>query len=795
MGALRVTPRLARWAAALALLACAGSPAARAAQLQHGTISGVVLRPDGSPADTATVVLTDPLGNPLATVTAAGGTFTLRSVPPGTYAIRAEAPPLQATLQRVTVASAIAVTVQLRLSAVAAEQVMVRGGQAEPASAATRVTLGGDAVRRAPARIRSRGLQDAIATVPGWSTEDNGLLHVRGVDDGFLYVIDGVPVYERLDGLFGMTPDPAMVDSLTIVTGYIPPEYGWKAGGVIEVRSAARPADAWAGALDASGGADATRDVSVVSGGPLGSRASLTLGLARQSSSRFLDPVHPGNLHNRGRAWSGGAQLGWGAPADSLLTAVAGFGTSAFEVPHGEPQAAAGQDQRQRIDNGWQSLSWQKAWRASAVSQASVYHRSGSSSLTGSPSDTPLFTSADRRARRAGLLASLAYQRGRHLIKAGAEASWLRLTEAFTFAVTDPDHAEGAGLSDEAIRRSPDDPFEFRGSAGPSLFSVYAQDAIRLAGRLTIDAGVRVDWSRLLARASQVSPRLGAVYHVASAGTTVHASLGRFLQPPQPENLLLASSRAAWELSPFRADTGGGAELQPERQTAVDAGVEQPLGGALRLEVTAWRRWMTDVADPNVFFGTTILFPNSVAEGRATGIDVRLEAPRRGGWSGYLSYANSRVVQYGPISGGLFLEAEVIEIGPGTPFTPDHDQRHVAAFAAAYDSDARGFWASLGGRYESGTPIEVEPDEIDELRERPGAELVDFSRGRVKPRAVFEVAASQRLVRARRAELSLRVALLNLTGRRWAYNFGNPFSGTHFGPGRTLQAGARLVFK
>lgn len=62
-----------------------------------------------------------------------------------------------------------------------------------------------------------------MASLAGWSTEDNGLLHVRGVDDGFLYVIDGIPVYERLDGLFGMAPDPAMVDTLNIVTGYIPP--------------------------------------------------------------------------------------------------------------------------------------------------------------------------------------------------------------------------------------------------------------------------------------------------------------------------------------------------------------------------------------------------------------------------------------------------------------------------------------------------------------------------------------------------------------------------------------------
>jgi hypothetical protein len=48
------------------------------------------------------------------------------------------------------------------------------------------------------------------------------------------------------------------------------------------------------------------------------------------------------------------------------------------------------------------------------------------------------------------------------------------------------------------------------------------------------------------------------------------------------------------------------------------------------------------------------------------------------------------------------------------------------------------------------------------------------------------------LLRSNGTELSARIALLNLTGERFAYNFGNPFSGTHFGPGRTLQVGLQL---
>ena len=129
---------------------------------------------------------------------------------------------------------------------------------------------------------------------------------------------------------------------------------------------------------------------------------------------------------------------------------------------------------------------------------------------------------------------------------------------------------------------------------------------------------------------------------------------------------------------------------------------------------------------------------------------MRLELPRARGWSAYGSYTLSKVEQEGPINGGLFLEDEIGEIGPGTTFTPDHDQRHVASAGVTFQPGNRGLVAALTARYESGTPVEVdddEPDDREELDERPGADLVDFERGRVKPRFVVDLAVSQRLLR------------------------------------------------
>jgi outer membrane receptor protein involved in Fe transport len=344
------------------------------------------------------------------------------------------------------------------------------------------------------------------------------------------------------------------------------------------------------------------------------------------------------------------------------------------------------------------------------------------------------------------------------------------------------------------IAFTPDDPFVFDDRATPTLAAVFVQDSFRPIDNVTLDLGMRFDWSRLLVVSSQVSPRIGVAYNLDRTGTTARASFGRFFQPPQSENLLLASSEQAFELSPFAGDAGsGGAPLEPERQSALEVAIDQPLSPYMRLDVAYWRRWVRNVADPNVFLGTTIVFPNSVARGWASGIDLRLDVPRHNGWAGFVSYGNSRVEQAGPITGGLFLEDEVAEIAGGERFTPDHDQRNTGAAGVSFV--ASGMSAAVNVRYESGTPLQLDEEDLDALDDRPGAELVDFARGRVRPRKSVDIVFSQQLLRIGRTDLNLKFALLNATAERWAYNFGNPFSGTHFGPGRTVQFGFRATFR
>jgi outer membrane receptor for ferrienterochelin and colicin len=507
-------------------------------------------------------------------------------------------------------------------------------------------------------------------------------------------------------------------------------------------------------------------------------------------SDRYLDPVHPDNLHNGGASRTVSAGLHTRGLTRDSVRIGAGTGRSHYDVPNAEEQDEAGQDQRQRLSQSFLDLSWQRAWSDVTVTQVAAYHRRSGSALEGSDFDTPLSATADRSLTRSGGMAVLTHQRGAHLLKAGTELQRLSLDEAFGFVVTDDEEGAEAGLSAAALAHGPDHPFAFAGRASPDLWSVFVQDSWQAGARLAIAAGVRFDRSTMLLERRQWSPRAGVSYRAGS--TILRGSVSRFFQPPQPEHLLLSSSAEAHALSPFALESGGGgANVEPERQWAVEAGVAHSFA---RWHVNAayWRRDVREVSDPNVFFGTTSVFPNSVARGHAHGADLRIEVPRRRGWSGYLSATVGRAVQTGPVTGGLFLEDEVASLGPGVEFVPDHDQRVALASGVTWEHPRSGVVLSLAARYESGTPIQRDEDDVAELAERPGADLVDFERGRVRPRTLVSLIATIPLVDADGLRVALRGAVLNLFDRRYAYNFGNPFSGTHFGAPRTASVSLQV---
>jgi hypothetical protein len=327
------------WSLGLVVLLVSSSTAA--AQLQLASIAATVVDYRDTPVADARVTLRDSLGAELhGTRTDSFGRTTFAAIPPGRYLLQTAAPGAAPFDVPINVSGGLSMTIILRVPRTVTDVVTVQGQVPEEPS--SRGTLAGDSLRRLPTRVRGRALQDAVATLPGWSTEDNGLLHSRGVDDGFLYVIDGVPVYERLDALSGLAPDLAAAAAVNVLTGYVPPEFGHKAGGVIEVRSASGDAR-WHGVADIAAGSDRALDGSVAAGGTVGANARVRGGMTAVRSDRFLDPVHPDNLHNTASQAGAFGQLDWPVNSGDRITIGSNYGRSYFDVPNTHEQHAAGQ--------------------------------------------------------------------------------------------------------------------------------------------------------------------------------------------------------------------------------------------------------------------------------------------------------------------------------------------------------------------------------------------------------------------------------------------------------------------
>lgn len=770
------------------------------AQIQIGTIKGTVADPNQAPIVAASVWLTNSItGEKIETVTDDAGKFIFNNVPFHRYTLRVEARGFTPQTIPVTINSNLPLELAISLNvAGASEQITVstENNLLDPESSSSVTTLPANFIQRTPRINRGRQLQELIATTPGTATENNGLLHLRGVDDGILYVLDGIPIADRLDAVSASAFDTATINALQIITGNIPAEFGGRNAGVVIVQPISGIDEKLFGSLRAGVGDFRTGDVAVAFGDSFKKKVGVFANAATNRSDRFLDPVDPRNFNNRSGAVNLSLRTDWHLNGrDTLLVNLSGNGTN-FHVPNDLLQEAHGQRQRQELRDYSFSVSWQRLWSTNTVMNAAFFYRHHESQLFGSAEDIPIFAEQDRAHSRTGIIASLTHQRGGHTIKTGIEMSRIAPREFFTFFITDEEAAEERDISEVVLQFDKANPFVFRDRRVRGQVSFYAQDQFSPFRNLTVQAGLRYDHTSLLISDQQLSPRIGAVYFIPKTKTSLRASFNRLFQPPQVDNLLLSSSAQARSLSPFAAGTsGGGADIHPEKLSAYEAGFAQDFGGWVRLDAAYWWRRFRNVGDPNVFFNTTIIFPNSVAKGFSQGIDVRLDVPERRGLSAWLSYTNMRLLQTGPINGGLFLTNEFLEIGPGTEFIPDQDQRNTGAAGISYQHHPSGLLLSLTGRHESGVPLEVEEDRFAELQAAPGADLVNFVRGRVKPRTLFNFSAGVNLFKKEGILCAAQFDILNLADKFFAYNFGNPFEGTHFGYGRRFSGGLKIEFR
>jgi outer membrane cobalamin receptor len=712
--------------------------------------------------------------------TDAEGKLMARRVPFGRYTLRIEHAGFAPYSALVEIRSAIPLETTVPLSLSGVETTLVVSDSAtlvDPHRTGASHRIGADTLRDQTSAAPGRSVVELINQQPGWLLEANAVLHPRGSEYQTQYVVNGMPITDNRSPAFAPEFEADDVQSMNVMTANYPAEYGRKLGGVIEVNTARDARAGFHGKAAASGGSFDT------AGGYLAgqygwARSTFTLTGQEARTSRYLDPPVEENFNNSGTtgSWSAHYERDW--TDRDRIGLLARREQSRFLVPNELTQQTAGQRQDRSTAETVGQLSYQHIFSPQWIGDVRAMARDLSGALWSNTLATPIIASQDRGFREAYVKASASAHLGDHELKFGADADFASVNEAFAYRITNRRQFD---------RDTPRN-FAFADRRQDREQSWFAQDLLRIRN-WTFSAGIRYDHYRLAVDEDAWSPRLAAAYYWRAADLVLRASWDRAFQTPAIENILLASSPAVSSLN----DSVLRLPLRPSRGDFLEVGFTKGIARRVRLDGSYFRRAVDNFADDDLLLNTGVSFPISFRRAEIHGVEAKLEIPRWGPFSGFISYSNLLGVGYLPVTGGFFLGDEAAALLDSTDrFAISQDQRNTVQARVRWQISSR-LWTALSGSYGSGLPVEFEGDQATALAQY-GQRIVDrvnFDRGRIRPSFSLDASAGFDLHRTERLGVRLQADIRNLTDRLNVINFAGLFSGTAVAAPRTYAL--RLV--
>ena len=589
------------------------------------------------------------------------------------------------------------------------------------------------------------------STIAGAAAAPSGEFHIRGSHGQYTYYLDGAPLPESVSGSFSDLIDPKNIETLRVLTGGFPAQYGNNLAAVFDVTARAGktgPPRGFAQQLVSQYGiADSAAQVS---GGTPG--FSYFVSGLRTFSERRLDPVTQTPLHDSGRDSVVFGKFDLSAGAHDRIVLDTARTDAYFQFPNDETQQAIGRDVTQREDGDFANLIWRHDRGQENLIVALYSHQSrlryfgdpvhdlagaSAASLDGTvPANLPSSAFEDRTANYIGLRTDASLKLGvRHKIGYGFDLSTVTGGEHFTLQNT-VDGGDGKTTSVQTIQDNHDL------SGGDK--SVYLQDDWT-PGRFLVNYGVRYDQHKTDTTTSQVSPRLNLTYTL-DKRDKLHAYYNRLFQPASIEDIRHLDPNAV----PFK----------PERDNFYEVGYQHDNGG-ITTTLSGYYKTEQDVIDENILGGTQIREPFNVQKGYVRGLEFAVDGSLTRTLSFYANYARSWARSAGDFTGGLAPQG-----APPGYFYNDHDQTHTASVGLAYEK--RGQTVNLDGEYGSGFPYGQSDAGLPNFYRVPAHFIVNLQVGTKIGRGQFALSA------------------FNLLNHGYVIKQASQFSDREFGQGRTL---------
>jgi hypothetical protein len=528
-----------------------------------------------------------------------------------------------------------------------------------------------------------------LLQVPGVAQDSFGQVHLRGEHADLQYRINDVLLPEGLSG-FGQELDSRFVQTMSILTGSLPAQYGYRTAGIVDIHTRSG-APARAGDIALYGGSFNTLRASAEETGSVGSinsylsfsDSSNDIGIENPTSSR--DPLHD---HSNQLKLFG--YLTDVLDSTSRVSLMLSSSSSQYQIPNNPGQApefslagvsnfsSADIDDNQREENDYAILAYQKIGTVVST-QLSAFARYSSVHFTPGADGDLIFdgvaSDVDRGLISEGFEGDIKWSvAATHTVRTGVLVTG---SDASTHSTTSVLPAGPNG------NQSSSTPFDITDNSRKLgwLYGIYAQDEWQPTSGLTINYGVRADRSQSYLTESQLSPRVNLVYDL-GAGTTAHAGYSRYFTPP-PLELVKPNDVARFAGTTNASEVQTSSPVRSERSHYFDAGLSRQFTSAFTLTLDSYYKRATDQLDEGQFGQALIFSPFNYQHGEVYGTELAGNYTA-GRFSAYANLAFSRATGQNIVSGEFqFSPAELAYIATHD-VQLDHDQTVTASAGGSY---------------------------------------------------------------------------------------------------------------
>jgi hypothetical protein len=705
-----------------------------------GTIHGSVVDPTGAAVRGAIVQVQNPVSRySQSTQTDGQGNFVFANVPYNPYHVSAVANGFESAEQDADVRSPITVELKFSLKiGTSTESVTVTAAADLVENDSTAHTDVDRALfDKLPLESQSSSLSSLVTlATPGVAADSNGLFHGLGDHAQNSFSIDGQPITDQQSKVFSNQLPIDAVQSLEVIQGAPPAEFGGKTSLVIvaTTRSGLGVTQPHGDLTASYGSFGSTTGAADLSYG--GQKWGNFISLSGLNTGRFLDPPEFTVMHDKGNEQNVFDRFDLKPNDADTFSVNLEYTRSWFQTPNSFDQeyhpgltnpitgAPLGpSDQRSQIKTYNIAPSWTRILSPNAVFTFGAflrkdqynYYPSADPFNDFSPDLLGQSITQSRSLTNLGFRSSLSYVKGIHNIKAGITYQHTFLTEGESIGIVDPGLVPGLNCQDANGNALPGTPcaillpydltqggtaFEFRGHTDVKELGMYVQDTITFRNWI-FNLGVRGDLYNGLVAARQAEPRLGIAYKIKPTNTVLRISYARTMETPFNENLVIGSTGCnipflATLIPPAGVSCGLGA-IVPGHRNEFHAGLSQALGRYVVVDAEYIWKYTHNAYDFGVVGSTPITFPIEWSSSKIPGYAIKATVPNFHGLTAFVAISGVAARFFLPQVAGV----PIIPVA-NSVFRIDHDELFNQTTHLQYQFPRRGPWLAFNWRYDSG---------------------------------------------------------------------------------------------